>query len=273
MALTVVLWGIAMLSIIAVSFLLTSSASYRVARNSVEIAKWELVAEAAVARAVLSLLDSRPDKRWRIDGVAQNVEIDGMTLTISVEDELGRIDLNHADSTLLVRLFQSAGLDTQAAGRLVDSILDWRGSHIVRSSNVAVSQPHPVTGYQYRPRRGAFQSVDELKLVIGMTPALFERSQLALTVYSGNQFFDPRTAPREALLALPATDAEKVATAMTARAQLAPQSVAGAATLAGRAFTIRTEIVKPDTIQVHEAVVRLTDDPTKPYWLLHWKFR
>ena len=71
MALTTVLWGVVLLSIIAVSFLSSGSASYRITRNSIEVAQLESVAEAAVARAVLSLLNSRPEQRCRVDGVAQ----------------------------------------------------------------------------------------------------------------------------------------------------------------------------------------------------------
>ena len=38
-----------------------------------------------------------------------------------------------------------------------------------------------------------------------------------------------------------------------------------------RAFAIRAEVDMPDGRFVREAVVRLTDDPAQPYWLLAWR--
>jgi general secretion pathway protein K len=109
MALLSVLWGIALLSIVAASFLSAGGVSYRLAHNAVEIARTDAVAEAAVNRAVLAMFDQRLDRRWRTDGVAQALNFDGTSLKISIQDELGRIDLNHADASLLIGLFKSVG--------------------------------------------------------------------------------------------------------------------------------------------------------------------
>ena len=184
MSLVTVLWGIALLSIVAMSFLSSGSASYRIARNSVEVAQVDAIAEAGVVRAVLSLLDSLPDGRWRTDGVARRLELGGIPVSVSIQDELGRIDINHADGTLLVRVFQAAGLDNQAASALVDKVLDWRDSNPLKRLNGADAQDYRVAGSSSLPRKGPFQSIDELKLVMGMTPDLFRRVEPALTVYS-----------------------------------------------------------------------------------------
>src|SRR6266849_2552589 len=102
MALLSVLWGIALLSVVAASFLSTGNVSYRLAHNAVEIVRTDAVVDAAINRAVLALLDPRPDKRWRVDGVAQLVNFDGASMRISIQDELGRIDLNAAEGSLLI---------------------------------------------------------------------------------------------------------------------------------------------------------------------------
>ena len=54
MALIAVLWGIALLSIIATSFLSSGAMSYRMAHNAIDVAKVDAIGEAMVARAVLS---------------------------------------------------------------------------------------------------------------------------------------------------------------------------------------------------------------------------
>src|SRR5882672_10192392 len=219
MALIVVLWGIALLSIIATSFLSSSATSYRIARNAIDVAQTDAIGEAAVSRAVLSLLDVPPDRRWRADGTTQLTEFAGLSIRIAIQDELGRIDINHADGTLLGRVLRAGGLDEEASAKLTDKILDWRDANPARRLNGANAQDYRAAGSAYVPRKGAFQSVDELKLVMGVAPDLYRRIEPALTVYSGSQFFDQRVAPREALLALPGMDAAKVTTMLAARAQ------------------------------------------------------
>ena len=114
MALVAVIWSVALLSVVAASFLSAGGISYRLAHNRVETARTEARAEAAVNRAVLALLDPRADKRWRADGTAQDFEFDGAHMRVRIQDELGRIDLNHADGSLLAGLLRSAGLDPEA---------------------------------------------------------------------------------------------------------------------------------------------------------------
>jgi general secretion pathway protein K len=108
-----------------------------------------------------------------------------------------------------------------------------------------------------------------------MTPALFRRVEPALTVYSGRQFLEPRVAPREALRALPNMTPEGVELALAARAgqQATMERSTGDVTtsLRGRAFAIRTEFEKSNRTFVHEAIVRLTENPNQPYWLLSWR--
>ena len=270
MALISVLWGVALLTAIAVSFLAAGNTSYHLARNALDAVQTDAAAEAAVNRAVLALLDPRPDMRWRTDGVPHVVAFEGTRMTVRIQDELGRIDLNNADGSVLIALFQSVGLDVQAAGALVDKILDWRDAGTLKRLNGAKDADYRAAGFPYRPRSGPFQSVDELKLVMDMTPALFERVAPAITVYSGRASIDPQVAPPEALMALPTMDAQKVAVALGARAG---QPVTGAAPLIGRAFTIRIDIERPNGMQHREAVVRLTDHPRQIFWLLDWRSR
>jgi general secretion pathway protein K len=270
MPLLSVLWGLALLGAIATAFLSAGSTSYRLAHNAVEAIEVDLVAEAAVNRAVLGLLDPNPQTRWRTDGVPRVIEFAGTRMQVRVQDELGRIDLNNADGSLLIGLFQSVGLDAQAASALVDKILDWRDSSPLKRLNGAKDPEYRAAGLPYRPRNGPFQSVDELKLVMGMTPELFRAVEPAVTVYSGRPSIDPQVATPEALRALPTMDAQKVATLVAARAA---RPATSALPLIGRAFGIRVDIERPMGVQHREAVVRLTDHPQQIFWLLSWKDR
>ena len=46
-----------------------------------------------------------------------------------------------------------------------------------------------------------------------------------------------------------------------------------ATSLQGRAFMIRAELQEPSKTILYEAVVRLTNNPAQPYWLLSWRAR
>jgi general secretion pathway protein K len=270
-----VLWGLGLLATIALSLLWNGNMAYSLARNGLEAASIDLIAEAGVSRAVAGLLEVRADRRWRTDGSTRNIEFDGTNIGISVQDELGKIDLNQAEVSLLTNLLRTAGLEPGSAGALAEKIVDWRTATSLKHLNGAKEQDYRALGSGFHPRNGPFQSVDELMLVMDMTPALFRRIEPALTVYSGRQFLDPQVAPREALRALPNMTPDGVELALAARASQQTTMERSTGDIMtpprGRAFTIRTEFEKSNRTFVHEAIVRLTDNPNQPYWLLSWR--
>jgi general secretion pathway protein K len=275
MFLAYVVSGVVLLSAVAVSFLTSSTTSYRLSRNATEAAQAEAAVEAAIVRAVLGLLDSRRERRWRVDGTPMEFSFGGVKVRVAIQDELGRIDLNHADHSLLAGLFQSVGLGIDPAGRLADKILDWRGSGAGKRPSGAQEPDYRAAGLGHQPRNGPFQSVDELKLVMGVTPELYQRVQPALTVYSGRQFLDPQFAPAAALAALPGQSREAAGViAASRRSQAGRAGIIDPITpLGGRAFSVRLEIERPGGALIREVVIRLTDQPSEPYWLLTWRIK
>jgi general secretion pathway protein K len=266
MALVSVIWGVALLAIIAVSILWTGNTSAHLARNDFASARIDALAEAAVSRAALAILATRPEARWRVDGAPYDFSFDGAAVRLAIQDELGRIDLNRADGPVIAALLRSAGLDGEAAANLTDKILDWRDASPLKRLNGAKERDYREAGQNYRPRNGPFQSLDELKLVMGMTPELFGRIAPALTIWSGRPFVDPNVAPREVLRALPGMDDNKVAALLAARngqfSLLPPQ---------GRAFGVSLRIDRPEAAIAREVVIRMTDDPARPLWILSWR--
>jgi general secretion pathway protein K len=268
-----VMSGVILLSAIAVSFLAASATSYRLARNALLAAQSEAVVDAAVVRAVLGLVDLRLERRWRADGVPQEFMFGGLKMHIAIQDELGRIDLNHADRSLLAGLFQSVGLGVDAAAGLADKVMDWRDAGPGKRLNGAKGSDYRAAGLAYDPRKGPFQSVDELKLVMGMTPELYQRVEPALTVYSGRQFLDPQFAPAVALAALPGQSREAAAAVIASRSSQGSRAgtIAPGVQLWGRAFSVRLELERPGGGLTREVVTRLADQASGPYWLLSWR--
>jgi general secretion pathway protein K len=196
MPLLYVLWTVALLTIIATATLGSGTVAYRQTRNLADAARLEALAEAAVNRAVLALLDTRPERRWRVDGVSQSFTFADMPVTVTIQDELGRVDINQADSPLLIAAFRAAGLSPQAASETADKILGWRDKGEMKGLHGAKAVEYATTRLAYTPRNAPFQSVDELKLVLGITPQVFARVEPLLTVYSGRPAIDPQFTPR-----------------------------------------------------------------------------
>jgi general secretion pathway protein K len=261
LALVVVLWGVAALSLIAAAMLATSLSTAHVGRNAWNQVKVQTAADAGVHSAILSLFNPGPAGRPPLDGKAQTLRFDGAAVTVSIQDESGRIDLNAASRDLLRDYFKAAGADDPDT--LADRVVDWRSPKEARSLNSATAGDYERSGSADRPRGAPFQSVDELNLVLGMTPQLYQRLAPGLTVYSHGLNFDMRTAPREVLAVIPGMNAAAADNTIAAR----PATVA----LPGHAFAIVSTAARNQVRFTRRAVVLLTADPRRPYWILDWK--
>lgn len=242
-ALVSVLWTMALLSLIAVGVLAAGGSFHKRERSGRDRAYAEALADAGLHRAILGLLDSRADARWRVDGIAREFEFAGTRITVTIQDETGRIDINAADRALLAGAFAAAGAD--GAATLADAVAEHRGKEV-------------------------FHGVDELQLLPGITPELYAKVKPALTVHSGLPRLDPQLAPKEALLALPAMTPEDVRELLTKRATT-PGTLDLAIPLDGRAFAITAELPDQRGRPGREAVVRLTGDPKRPFLTLAWR--
>ena len=276
MPIVATLWSLTLLAAISVSLAFTGNIAYRLAQNSFHVAYDDALADTAVNLAVLALLDPRTDSRRLMNAVDQRIDLGGASIRIRIQDELGKIDLNQTDGSTLVKLFQSAGIDPAAAEALVDKVLDWRDASPFKRVDGAKADEYRAAGYNYLPRNGPFQSVDELTLVMGVTRDLYRRVEPALTVYSGRQFVDPQFATPEVLAALPSLANAHAAAAALSAGSAAASPMSGIpgnpiSVLKGRAFTIETEISRSTDVARHHSAVRLTGNPADPFWILIWQ--
>lgn len=281
LALVSVLWALSILSLIAASMMTASILSYRMERNDWSRVRAEALAESAINRAILALADARPEMRVRVDGVPQDFAFGGVKVRVVVQDEDGKIDLNTASADILKGLFVSAGVPFAEAGALSDRTVDWRTpSTDTRHLSVAGAGDAAIAAPGYQARNGPFQSVDELKLVAGVTPQLFSRVQPALTVHSKKIMPDQNVAPREALLALPGMDARKADDILERRTNPAGSLTVNdtrqgtldlGAPPNGRVFSIHAEVLGAKRRTAQDVVIELTGDPTRPFLVLAWK--
>jgi general secretion pathway protein K len=280
-ALVAVLWIVMLLAVVGAAVISETHSEYRATRNVTNQAVANALADAAINRAIADLMESPEHRQWRPDGTIRRFVFEGMPVNLSIQDELGKIDLNYAPDEMLAGLFQSVGLKPYEVAALVDSIGDWRDEDDLRRLYGAEASQYRDAGRSYGPRNGLFQTIDELRLVLGMTDMLFKRLEPALTVYSQNRGVDVETAPREVLRALPRMDdaaIEQIMRARAARAAGGTDQLRGAtalsANLAGRAFAIRAAIELANGSNfIREAIVRPTFNPQKPVIVQAWRSR
>jgi general secretion pathway protein K len=92
-----------------------------------------------------------------------------------VEDDAGKIDLNNSPLRLLNVLLQQVGLPPPRAATLAAAIQDYHSSSLEPEPGGAKAAEYQAAGLPYGPSRIAFRSLDELRVVLGMTPEIFAR--------------------------------------------------------------------------------------------------
>lgn len=217
MALIVTLWVLTLLSLVSAAFMADSRTTSKLAWNLAENARAEALADAGLYRAIAALLDPDPARQPRVDGVTYRWRFGGGEILISIQDEAGKIDLNKASDQLLEGLFLSVGTEAGMAKKLVQAIRDFADEDQLKNADGAEDDDYRAVELMDGAKDAPFDTVPELQQVLGMNLDLYERVAPVLTVYSGRRSIDPKTAPREALLALPGAKPEQVDTLIASR--------------------------------------------------------
>lgn len=294
LALLVVLWAGALLSVVAASFTFAMRTEAGITINLVERAKAEALAEAGVFRAIVALTTRDRTARWATDGRVHAVGLGGGQMRISVLSEKGKIDLNRAPPALMEGLVGSlADVSTLPGGqsrRLAHAVLDWRDRDDKVRPEGAEASHYEAAGLPNVPQNRAFLSVAELNQVLGMTDTVFRQLESLVTVHSFSSRIDPATAPRRVLLAVPGLDAESVDEFLALRSAQQQQAEASGAERppklplellqAGRrylsraksnVYTVVSEGRTPAGVAVtRKAIVRVTRSKRRPYVILAW---
>ena len=279
-ALVIVIWILALLSLMAGSFALTmrreSSVTLALKNNASAMA----LTESGVAMAQFMLQPSDPERRWLTDGtVYQILRSDGTEVRIKIASEAGKIDINTADQTQLKAVIKAITGDIWQQQQLLDSILDWRDEDDDTRPHGAEKKQYKDAGLTYIPSNRPFQSLDELRLVLGFDDTIFTQIQPWLTIYSGQSEVDLLEATPEVLQIINNdlndrhVDTSQQQT-LLAHSKQSDQKNAGAANNENQTYTITVEVQMDDGASAAlEAVVKLQsqDSNQPPRQVLDWK--
>ena len=179
-ALVMVLWAAVILALIAGSVTRISRSDLQLVRNVTEATEAELAADSGVRRALYEVAAGSPGA-WRTDGSVYRWRFGQAEVRVSITDELGRIDINHASTDLLANLFEAAG--ARQPESLAGAVEAFRKQRRAAAATGGVSPPDDLPG---ELRRGvAFASPDDFQNVPGVGADLLKRLRSSITVYSG----------------------------------------------------------------------------------------
>ncbi len=291
-ALVLVLWILSLLTIMAGSFALTIKRESAVAASSKDNAGALAAAEAGIAYAEMMLLNPEQTKRWRADGSLYQVDFGTTKIRVRLLSESGKIDINKAGVPLLQALFAATEADEELQGKLVGAILDWRDADDLLNLNGAEKKAYNDAGLKYGPRNKAFQTLEELQMVLGMDEKIYNSIEPIITVYSGKPQVNIKLATPKVLNILPGLDPGLIDGFITSRLESARNDLqvpeftgglaGGGAVAGGGVVTMMAEALMPGetsasvvaTLTKGEAEQGLPDengDTTSPFTVLKWQ--
>jgi general secretion pathway protein K len=184
-AFILVLWVIAMLSIMLGSFALVARTENLQSRHLFDTTQARYAAEAGLNLAIYELRKGDPAERWIADGRPYRFGYGDAEIEIAITDDSGKIDINSANGDLLTNLFMGRGVPMDQAQALSDAILDWRDPDDLKHPNGAEAPDYKAAGLSYAPKNAPFDTVSELQQVLGMTYDLYQKIEPGITIYSG----------------------------------------------------------------------------------------
>ena len=278
-ALVLVIAVLSVLALLAAAIAAETRSTALVARSRLEIVQARALADSGVTIAIMRLLDRQEDSRWQADGTTHDERYGDGTLRITIEDEAGKIDLNNAPKEMIAGLLGEFAPADQASA-MTDAIFERRAG-----VDVVPRRGRFFTGgtASFQSLAGqAFADISELRLIPGMSTALYEQLQPYVTVYSLTPTLNRRTASRVALLAVPgvsANDVDAVIASRGAAEEVAPAQLSAIARYTGiadlQAATIVAQAHLPGGISfTREAVVAISpDQQLAPPRFLRWRQR
>ncbi len=190
-ALVMVLWVVAILSVIVLEFSFAMRTEVNIANHYKEELQLYAMAEGGVQRAVAELIykhDARvqqmrktlkpeevpPEKmEWVPDGRPYLLPFDQGVCEVKVMSEAGKININIVSESMLRKIIENLGLEGEEKDVVVDSILDWKDSNDLHRVNGAENDYYQSLEEPYDCKDGNLDSIEELLLVRGVTPDLF----------------------------------------------------------------------------------------------------
>jgi len=204
-ALMMVLWILAILSVIAFEFGYAMRTEIKIVRNFQEELQLYSMAEGGIERAIAELVykhDSRmrakrkaaqaegvpaEKKEWVTDGRGYRLAFEEGACEVRIMGEAGKININLVSERVLQKIMTNLGMEGEARDTVVDSLLDWRDADDFYRLHGAENDYYQSLPEPYECKNGNLDSIEETLLVRGVTPVLFYGKKAASTSEEGEK--------------------------------------------------------------------------------------
>ncbi len=135
-------------------------------------------------------MESREITKWVPGENPYSIQIGNIYCDVYLHDENRKINLNgisDENKGILKEYFTQMGIDVFDADIIVDSILDWIDPDDLTHLNGAEDNYYGSLPEPYKSKDAPFSSIEELALIRGVTPEIFESIRNDITVYGDEQ--------------------------------------------------------------------------------------
>lgn len=254
-ALLLVLWLLVLITGLVSAFSLTARVEGLQGQWLGRSVAARLAAEAGIELVAARMSEQDLARHWQADGRQNAFVFDGWRMRVRIQDEAGKVDINATGPDVITGLLVQLGADPTRAEQLAAAINDWHDDDSLLSAGIgAEDAQYASEGLPYGAKDRPFEVISELRLVLGMTPALYRKLEPYVTVYSGRIRPDAAYAPAPVLRAM-GLDAARVAEIEAQRRAATPGTLAA---VGSGTYSISSEAVRQDGARatIH-AVVRL----------------
>jgi general secretion pathway protein K len=190
-ALIMVLWVIAVLSVVVLEFSFAMRTEVLITKNYKEDLQLYAMVQGGIQRAIAELIykhdpkvqqlrktltseEIPPEKReWMTDGRSYVIPFDQGTCEIKVMSEAAKVNVNLVSDSMLRKIITLLGVEAEAKDIVVDSILDWRDPDDFYRVNGAEDSYYQSLKEPYRCKNASLDSIEELLLVRGVNQTLY----------------------------------------------------------------------------------------------------
>lgn len=240
--LVVVLWVMGLISMAVGSLALQADHALRLGHIPADVMQRSALARGAVAHAAALLARDDPavdhlQEPWATGEehgaqVLADVTVAGGTLSAVLTDEERKLQLNTAPESAARVLIESINLPEINASQVAAAIADWRDEPVGAACE----------GREPACHNAPFHTVDELRLVPGMTPELFAALEPYVTVY-GSGLVNANTASIQVLDAMGCRPGAAIVALRDAAPFTAPPPACPGSAVTSTAFTVSVDAV------------------------------
>lgn len=142
---------------------------------------------------------------WTPGNNTYPIKIGDRDCEVLISDESGKININKITDETKVnfnKFLTSLKIEELTSEIVTDSILDWIDADDLHHANGAEKDYYSALPEPYEPNNAPFESIEELILVKGVTPEIFELLRKRLTIY-GTDKININFATHETLMYVP----------------------------------------------------------------------